>query len=185
MTRPSTTKALANAMVASDTIQAGSIGAMTPTARKASAPTRFARDHMSNLPRLDLGEQAIRTEHEDQRHDAVDDEKLELRNEMNRSCAAEADDEGAEQRAFDRPQAAGDDHGERKNDHLHPDAKRHRDFWRHHRAAERAQHRSEHKGEGEHDGDVDPESGCGLLIEYHDGEEAPVSGIFQRPMGCR
>src|SRR5262245_19624647 len=125
MTKPSTTKALANAIVASDTIQAGSIGAMTATARKASAPARIARDHMSNLSRLDLREQAIWSEHEDERHDAVDDEELELRNEMNRSRAAEADDKRAEQRAFDRPQAAGDHHGECKNDHFHPDAECH------------------------------------------------------------
>src|SRR5262249_23245995 len=183
MTRPSTTKALANAMVASDTIHAGSIGARAATARKASAPARFARDHMSNLPRLDLREQAIRTEYEDERHDAVDDEELELRNEMNRGRAAQADDERPEQRTFDRPQAAGDDHGECEDDHLHSDAERHRDLWRHHRAAERAQHRSEHEGEREYDGDVDPEGGRGLLIEYHDGEEAPISRIFQRPMG--
>src|SRR5215510_6185668 len=163
MTRPRTTKALAKAIVASDTIQAGSIGAIMATARKASAPARFARDHMSNLSRLDLREQAIRSEHEDERHDAVDDEELELRNEMNRSRAAEADDECAEQRAFDRPQAAGDDHGERKNDHLHPDAECHRDLWRHHCTPERAQHRPEHEGEGEHDGDVDAEGGRGLL----------------------
>src|SRR6266571_4158250 len=185
MTRPSTTKALANAIVASDTIQAGSIGAMAATARKASAPARFARDHMSNLPRLDLRKQAIRTEYEDERHDTVDDEEFELRNEMNRSRTAQADDECAEQGAIDRPQAAGDDHGECKNDHLHPDAERYRDFWRHHRTAERAQHRSEHEGEREHEGDVDPEGGRSFLIEHHDGEEAPVSGIFQRPMGRR
>src|SRR5262245_62005568 len=128
MTRPRTTKALANAIVASDTIQAGSIGAMMATARKASAPAKFARDHMSNLPRLDLREQAIRTEHEDERHDAVDDEELELRNEMNCSRAAEADDKCTEQRAFDRPQAAGHHHCECKDDHLHPDAECHRDF---------------------------------------------------------
>src|SRR5882724_9304170 len=145
MTRPRTTKALANAIVASDTIQAGSIGAMAATARKASAPARFERDHMLNLPRLDLREQAIRAEHENERHDTVDDEEFELRNEMNRSRPAQADDERAEQRAFDRPQAADDDHGECKNDHLHPDAECHRDFWRHHRAAERAQHCSEHE----------------------------------------
>src|SRR5215475_3859774 len=185
MTSPSTTKALANAMVASDTTQAGSIGAMTAMARKASAPTRYARDHISDFPRLDLCEQAIRTEHEDKRHDAVDDEEFELRNEMNRSRATQADDERTEQRAFDRSQAAGDDNSECKNNHFHPDAECHRDFWRHHRASERAQHRSEHEGEREHDGDIDPEGGRGLLIEYHDGEEAAVSGIFQRPMGRR
>src|SRR5262245_45046291 len=162
MTRPSTTKALAKAMAASDTIQAGSTGAMAATPRKASAPARFARDHMSNLPRLDLREQAIRTEHKNERHDAVDDEEFKLRNEMNRSRAAEADNKRAEQRAFDRPQAAGDHHGERKNDHFDPDAECHRDFWCHHRAAERTQHRSEHEGEREHEGDVDPEGGCGL-----------------------
>src|SRR5215510_2046821 len=122
MTRPSTTKALANAIVASDTIQAGSIGAIMATARKASAPARFARDHMSDLPRLDLREQAVRTEHQNERHDGVDDEELELRNEMNRSRAAQADDDCAKQRAFDRFQAGGDDHRECKNDHLHPDA---------------------------------------------------------------
>src|SRR5215510_14788560 len=183
MTRPSTTRALANAMVASDTIQAGSIGAMMARARKASAPARFARNHMSNLPRLDLREQAIRTEHEDPRHDAVDDKKLELWNEMNRGRAAQADDERTEQRTFDRPQAAGDDHGKREDDHLYPDAERYRDLWRHYRAAERAQHRPEHEGEREHDGDIDAEGRRGLLIEHHDREEASIAGIFQRPMG--
>src|ERR1044071_1249177 len=137
-------------MVASDTIQAGSPSAMTATARNARAPARFARNHMSNLPRLDLRDQAIRTEHQDERHDAVDDEELELRNEMNRSRAAEAHDERAEQRAFDRPQPAGDHHGECKNDYLDPAADGHRDLWRHHRSAEGAQDRSEHEGDGEH-----------------------------------
>jgi hypothetical protein len=48
---------------------------------------------MSNLPRLDLREQAIRTEYEDERHDAIDNEEFELRHEMNRGRAAQADDE--------------------------------------------------------------------------------------------
>src|SRR5215470_6654162 len=122
-------------MVASETIQAGSMSAMTATARKARAPARFARNHMSDLPRLDLREQAIRTEHKDERHDGVHDEEFELRNEMNRSRSAEAHDERAEQRAFDRSQAAGDHHGECKNDDLDSDAECHRDFWRHHRTA--------------------------------------------------
>jgi hypothetical protein len=84
--------------------------------------------------------------------------------------------------APDRPQAAGDDHGECKDDHFHPDAECYRDLWRHHRTAERAQHRSEHESEREHGSDVDPEGGRSFLIEHYDSEEPPVSSIFQRPM---
>src|SRR5262249_41999887 len=110
MTRPSTTKALAKAMVASDTIQAGSTGAMPATARNASPAGGSGRDHMPTLPGLDLREQAMRTEHEEKRNDTVDDEELKLRNEMNRSRAAQADDDRPKKRAFDRSKTAGDDH---------------------------------------------------------------------------
>src|SRR5205809_2329534 len=153
-------------MVASDTSHAGSAGATIASERKASAPTRLARDHMSDLPRLGLSEQSIGAEDKDERHHGIDDEKLELGNEVDRRGATQTNDERTDQRALDRAQAADNDHRERKYDHLDADAERYRDFRRHRGTAERAQHRSEHEGEREHDRHIDAEGGRGFPIEH-------------------
>ena len=51
---------------------------------------------------------------------------------------AQADDQGADQRPLDRSHAAGGNHRKRQHNDFDADAERHRDFWRHDRAADRA-----------------------------------------------
>src|SRR5882672_2171848 len=118
MISPSTTRALANATVASDTSHAGSAGAAAATARKAKAPRRIARDPMSDLPRLHWREQSVGPEGEHQGHHAVAYEQLDLRNEVNGIGPAEADDEDGNQRAADRYHPADGDDGKGEHDHL-------------------------------------------------------------------
>ncbi len=178
-------------MVASDTSHAGNAGAAAATAMKARAPNRFARDHMSALPlgitvvapghrispRCGLDEQPVGTENEHERHHRIDDEQFELRDEVNGGGATDADDERADQRAFDRAHAADGDHGESEDDHLDADAERDRNLRSHDGAAECAQHRSDDEGDGVDHGDVDAERGRRLAVEDYHGEETAGSGV--------
>src|ERR1700728_1020891 len=182
MIRPSTTKALAKATVASDTSQAGSAGASAATMRKASAPITNERSPMTlDLSRLGTREQAPRPEHEHQRHDRINDEQLDLRREMHRRSAAQADNERTDKGAVDRPHAADRHHREGEHDHLDTDAERHRDLRRHDRPAERAQHGAEDERGGIDHRNIDAARGRQLAIENHHGEEAAPSGVFERP----
>src|SRR6516164_3353644 len=105
MTSPSTTSALARAIVASDISHAGSTSAAAATTTNTSAPMRVLRQAMSDLPRLRPGEEAIRPEHQDQRHHRIDHKQFELREKMHRGRTADPDDERADKGAFDRPQS--------------------------------------------------------------------------------
>src|ERR1035437_10787610 len=95
-TSPSTTSALANAMVTSDTTQSGSSGAAAAARRNMRPPTSCPRPVMSDLSRLRAHEQSVRPHHQDQRHYAVDDEQFDLRHQMHGGGAADADNQRAD-----------------------------------------------------------------------------------------
>src|SRR5271154_1510450 len=107
MTSPSTTSALANATIASETSHVGNTGASTATRTKASVPMITERAGMVlNLPRLHPRKQALRPEHQHQRHHRIDDEQFDLRRQMHGGGPAQAYDQRADKGAADRPHAA-------------------------------------------------------------------------------
>src|ERR1700675_1982749 len=184
MMSPSTTSALAKAIVASDTSHGGITSASAAAATKARAPRKSARVRMSDLPRCGLGKQAIGPENEHQRHHRIDDEQFELGNEMHRRGPAQADDGRAEHRALDRAHAADGDDGEGEHDDLDADAERHRDLRGHHGAAERAEHGADDEGHGVDQPDIDAEHRRSLAVEDHHREQpaATTLAMATRPM---
>src|SRR4051794_9595407 len=121
MMRPSTTRALVNAIVARETSQAGSSGATAAVTKKASPPRRSPRDIFSDFPRRRAREQPVRAKYKHERHHRIDHEKLELRKNVDRGGARESYDECAHERAFDRAHAAGRHHRKGEHDHLDTD----------------------------------------------------------------
>src|SRR5947209_20529396 len=119
MMRPSTTSAFVNAMVASETSQAGSSGATAAVTKKASPPRRSPRDIFSDFPRRRAREQAIRTKHKHERHYRIDHEQLQLRKNVDRGGPRESYDQRAHERAFDRAHAAARHHRKGEPDHFH------------------------------------------------------------------
>src|SRR5687767_7426054 len=130
MMTPTATSALAmETMIANES----HLGATAPIASSTIAPevnaivvlssftagSDLARDHSCKQP--------LRAQREHERHDRVNDEELHLRQRVDCRRARNPDEQCADQRTRDAPQAADDDDGERDHDHFDADSGYHRE----------------------------------------------------------
>src|SRR5574340_353510 len=125
-TRPATTKPFAR-----DTMirKLSQLGSRKPPASSSTRATTSAGSVLSlfkmgmslssNLAGRHAGEQPLGSDRKDERHDGIDGEEFDLRQQMHGGSTTEADEQRADERTGHAAQSADHRHGEGQHDHLH------------------------------------------------------------------